>query len=240
MTNDIFANYGPGSQVSSSTSSSTALNEINLHPLSPELVPLFDKWFCTYSFDPGRLYPQQIPNEHGGFTESGTRVLPPCPKAFKALSSSLYRKYRENLWSKSTWVIGEGSAFYSTDFLNAIPDSIFNAIRSVELKFVSQGVGLENRVLEGAEDVSAHDIASFESEVSDIWWDKFTAVSNLHLDHLRLDFTEAYAPNGTYLGDAVTQLFQPFTYGVPANLEIVAADATIVANFRAIILAQNP
>ena len=137
-------------------------------------------------------------------------------------------------------MIGQGSPFYSTVFLNAIADSVSNAIRSAELRLLPQDFGSGNRAIEGAGDDSAHGIACLKSELSDIWWYKFTAISDLHLDHLHLDFTKAYSPDGTFLGNASVQIAQPFSRGVPANLEIVATDITVAENLRAIILARNP
>lgn len=102
--------------------------------------------------------------------------------------------------------LGEGSPFYSTDYLNAIPDSVFNAISCVELKFVPQDVEPGNRAAECAEDGSAHDFICLESELSEIWWYKFTAISDLHRDRLHLDFTKTFSPDGTFLGNALVQL----------------------------------
>lgn len=200
---------------------------------------LVGKWFYTISFDPGRLYPQQVPDDRGGFQGPGHRVQPPCPKAFEALNSALYQDYRENLWSKSTWVIGEGTTFYSTDFLLDIPRSIEEAIRSAELKFTPNDIGRGHCLLESTEGSSDEQITDFVTEVTMIWWNKFYPISNLRLTHLRLDFTEAYSPDGTFLGDNVVRTLTNFSHGVPADLNILAADDTVATRLHGIIVARN-
>ena len=267
------------------------MDRASLDMLSPELIHIVGKWFCISSFNPGRLYPQQVPDERGGFsTADGHRVLPPNPKAFEALNSRLYHEYRQSLWSESTWVIGEGSPFYSTDFLLDIPATIYHDIRSVELKFTLRDLGLS--LGQSADDQgstyvidegptghtnynetsnddannddannddannndannddadsqwnninsSAEDNTSLTTDLTTMWWDKFYAVSSLNLTHLRLDFTDAYGPEGNFLGDDLARTLVPFSHGIPANLEIIATDSDAEDRLRNIVVARN-
>ena len=72
------------------------------------------------------------------------------------------------------------------------------------------------------------------------WWQKFYAVAFLRLDYCILDFTEAYAPDGEYLGVQVARVLIPFCYGLPAECWIYAPTQDLADEIWDILIWNNP
>lgn len=66
--------------------------------------------------------------------------------------------------------------------------------------------------------------SEIQQELIHTWQDKFDRIAMLNLEHLTLDFTEAYDPGGLYLGVHLVRRLIPFAYGVPGVFKILAPD----------------
>lgn len=71
------------------------------------------------------------------------------------------------------------------------------------------------------------------------WQDKFDRIAMLSLKHLTLDFTEAYDPDGLYLGVYLVPRLIPFASGMPDDFRILAPDCWIEKQIRDAFLALN-
>lgn len=71
------------------------------------------------------------------------------------------------------------------------------------------------------------------------WQDKFDRVAMLNLRHLTLDFTEAYDPDGLYLGVYIVRRLIPFAHRMPADFRILAPDIWIERQIRDAFIVLN-
>lgn len=71
------------------------------------------------------------------------------------------------------------------------------------------------------------------------WQDKFDRIAMLNLKHLTLDFTEAYDPDGLYLGVYLVPRLIPFASGMPDDFRILAPDCWIENQIRDAFLVLN-
>ncbi len=230
-----------------------------VHDLPPEIYDQVLESVLNVSFRPGELFPQQNPTCYGYHCVYGEHYPNPEPTVFLALPKALYPMFREDCWSGNTWVIGQGSPFYTVEFLNTIPESIHDMIRSVYMSLTSEdlfgfeGVYLHQRIRQEREDFSKGgeidnlevlerfemECDSFATEVTQIWFDKFYPVSSLSLKRLTIDLRKAYAPDGTFLGLEQIKLFPPFCDGMP-RLTILAPTKSLEDDIWEVFARNNP
>jgi hypothetical protein len=188
---------------------------------------------------------------------------------FLALNRDLYRKQYKQYWSSNTWVIGKGSVnktmlFMSerpynidiTEYSRHRPNKAALNIQYVKLCFSrndAQGPEDWLQVLELTQDGTLTRISNpysmleafrtqckyFKSVALRTWRDKFERVAVLNLRHLTLDLTEAYAPNGEFLGLEAVQWLIPFAHGIPDEFRILARTEALVNQIREIFDRKN-
>ena len=71
------------------------------------------------------------------------------------------------------------------------------------------------------------------------WQDKFDRIAMLNLRQLKLDFTEAYDPSGSYLGVYIVRRLIPFAHGMPGEFKIVAPNSWLERQTREAFLMLN-
>ncbi|CAF9911478.1 MAG: hypothetical protein ALECFALPRED_007334 [Alectoria fallacina] len=71
------------------------------------------------------------------------------------------------------------------------------------------------------------------------WQDKFDRIAMLNLKHLTLDFTEAYDPDGLYLGVYIVRRLIPFAHRMPADFRILAPDIWTERQIRDAFIVLN-
>ena len=62
----------------------------------------------------------------------------------------------------------------------------------------------------------------FTNEILNLWRRKFQAIASLELEELQLNFSEALAPDGTFLGEDLAKMLMPFTCKQPEYFAIIA------------------
>ncbi len=230
-----------------------------IHDLPSELYDQILVSVLDVSFRPGKIFPQQDPTCYGYHCMYGRHYADPEPTVFLALPRVLYPRIREECWSGNTWVVGAGSPFYTVEFLKTIPESMRDMIRSVHITFTSEdlygfeGMCLHGRIRQEIEQSSKDgkvdnlevlerfrkESDSFETEVTQIWFDKFYALSCLSLKNLTIDMTKAHAPDGTFLGLEQVKLFPPFSDGMP-RLTILAPTRSLEDDIWEVFARNNP
>ena len=188
---------------------------------------------------------------------------------FLALNRDLYRRQYQRYWSSNTWVVGKGSVnktmlfmserpfnMTATEYSRHRPNKAALNIRHVELCFSKEDAqGPEDwlQLLELTQDDTPTRISNphsmlqafrtqcehFKSVALRTWRDKFERVAVLDLRHLTLDLTEAYAPNGEFLGIEAVQGLIPFAHGMPDEFRILARTGALVDQIRDIFNAKN-
>ena len=131
--------------------------------------------------------------------------------------------------------------------MNLLPPENYLQIRSVALTFSiadSDSASSyyyvyepELTLLENLENYD-RDIHTTSRDLNDIWFWKFETVSGLRLEHLTLNFTDAFSVSGEFLGVHAATQFHAFTYGLP-KLTIYAPTEELEAQIRALFVAAN-
>ena len=222
--------------------------------LPPEICSMIMKIIFEDTFGPRTVYPHR--------DRTVTNV-------FLALNRDLYRKQYQRYWSSNTWVVGKGSVnktmlFMSerpynnttTEYSRHRPNKAALNIRYVELCFSKEDAqGPEDwlQLLELDQDDTPTRISNphlmlqeyqtqcelFKSVALRTWRDKFERIAVLDLRHLTLDLTEAYAPNGEFLGIEAVHGLIPFAHGVPDEFRILAKTEALVDQIRDIFNMKN-
>lgn len=78
-----------------------------------------------------------------------------------------------------------------------------------------------------------------QQQLIQTWQDKFDRIAMLNLQHLTLDFTEAYDPSGQYLGVRLVPRLIPFAYGIPGDFKILAPNSWTEQQIREAFLHLN-
>ena len=64
--------------------------------------------------------------------------------------------------------------------------------------------------------------SDFIREILNLWCRKFKEIASLQLEELQLDFSEALAPDGTFLGEQLAHMLVSFTFAQPKYFAIIA------------------
>ena len=200
-----------------------------IHDLPSELFLQIQEDFLDMTFGPRSVYPyNELRNS----------------RVFEALNQQLFAKYQRIFFSENIWIIGQG--YCCVEFLDRMPLSTRQMIRKVEMAFTTQDY-LETLRFYFEDTEESRDqlrprlffyleedtgdvqnplkvLRSYQTEclrgtreMVSMWGERFEAVSFLNLDYFVLDLTDAYAPDGEYLGVYVARHLIPFTYGLPAG-----------------------
>lgn len=190
-----------------------------IHNLPSELLLLIQDNLLHLTLGPRRIYPFK---EHLNVD------------VFEALDHQLLAKYQPIFFCDNIWAIGQGDRDDSVAFLDHMPVALKQSIRKVELSFTTHDHvqrSLDFYFDEDAQDMRnalevlrsyRDECAAFVCRLTMTWWEKFYEVALLQLDYCILDFTEAYAPDGEYLGVQVARTLSSFCYGRPAEFFIYA------------------
>ena len=197
--------------------------------LPKEMVDEVLEIFYRYQLHPGKVFPQQEPSPDGYFFHKGKRYRAAKPPLFNSMSRRWYQKFLDIYWNGNVFVIGQGSGFYSTDFLHLLPDYLFFKIKRVELAFTIRDLDggmylahplkssrIQSLGLDPAE------VSRFNVDLQTEWFRKFLIISAMRLEELKLDFSEAYTIDGEFQGlNLARDLLRHFE-NKPARLIIAA------------------
>ena len=185
-------------------------------------------------------------------------------KRFLALNKQLYRQYSHVYWSQNTWVVGEGHTNISmkfmtvppfdnsiTEFSRQRPNEAGLRIRRLELRFSPKDLEAPylatidrkkgprlNGFWEQVEQCHM-DAKTATSYLLQIWQDKFDRVAFLDLDRLTLDFRDAYAPDGVFLGVTLAQHLMRFVYRMPTEMVTMAPTKAYEEEIRTVLKELN-
>lgn len=208
-----------------------------IHNLPSELLLLIQDEFFHLVFSPRHIYPH---NEHLNVD------------VFEALDHQLLAKYQHIFFCDNIWVIGQGDRNDGVGFLDRMPILLKKLIRKVEMSFTTHDhchSSLDFYFAEDAQDTrnALEILQSYRQECAGVackltttWWQKFYEVSFLRLDYCILDFTEAYAPDGEYLGVQVARELIQFCHGLPAEFFIYAPTQDLADEIWDVLLWNNP
>ena len=143
-------------------------------------------------------------------------------------------------------VATSGSEPNSTDIFHHLPEELLSHIRSVRLVLSSKDRGLETteNYNDGVDLLSNLDFFQqlnyiYESTLNFTWkWKTRTVFDCLQPEHLILDVSDAFAPNGKFLDLSTPFLFK-FAYGIPRELEIIAPNKQLADEVRRKIRTSN-
>ncbi len=140
----------------------------------------------------------------------------------------------------------------TAEFSRQVPNNAAFKIRHIELHFTKNDLSSPSRQRQttlpntssppsnyGAKPTTNNTLNEYKtecrtlaSELAQIWQDKFDRVAFLHLDRFTLDVTQAYAPDGAFLGVEVVRRLLPFVYGMPVDFRIVAPTKVLEGEVR--------
>lgn len=221
--------------------------------LPPEIIQMIMDALFEDAFSLRKVYPHKDPS---------------VANIFLALDQNLYHKYHKQYWSQNTWVIGKGSVHdtmrfmtekpynvLTTEFSRQMPNRAALKIQSAEMYFTKEDMResiqkqmslvttergtILDKDLYPVLGSSTLGCQAIKTELKQIWQDKFDRIAMLDLRHFTLNLTEAYGPDGEYLGiDAVLRLI-PFVHGLPTDFQILAPSKALADEIRAIFEAMN-
>ena len=217
--------------------------------LPSEICTMIMDFTLKLIFGPGKIYTKINSPIH------------PIMKMFLALNRTLYHEYREVYWSKNTWVVDQGPANHSmrfmtmapfsastTEFSKQIPNEAALRIRRIELSCstedlqfsqMAQGKVVHSIDHDGVRQENETNVKGSESDLMQIWQDKFDRIAFLKLDFLVLDFRMAHALDGNFLGASAAQRMMCFVYGIPKEFHIMAPSKPQEDEIRNIFLQMN-
>ncbi len=208
-----------------------------IHNLPSELFLQIQEEFFNSTFGPRTVHPYD--------ELVSTRV-------FQALNKGLLAKYRRIFFSQNTWIIGEGDYGDAVEFLNRMPRPLLRLITKVKMAFKTHDCihsslnayfepspGNTSNVLEILRGYQAHCIRNTD-RLMKIWTEKFWAVSLLRLESFVLDLSDAYAPDGAYLGVHIAGQLTWFLYGLPGSFTIYAPTQALEEEILNIFKRNNP
>lgn len=143
----------------------------------------------------------------------------------------------------------------TTEFSRQLPNDAALKIRRVEIRFTKDDLQrpssrpLITRLNVGEEQKSVDSFQALEEyrseckifalNIMQLWSDKFDRIAFLALEHLTIDFTEAYGPDGDFLGVDAVQGLLPFMYRMPVEFRILAPTKVLEKQIRTIFFAIN-
>ncbi|KAL8801571.1 MAG: hypothetical protein Q9182_004357 [Xanthomendoza sp. 2 TL-2023] len=175
----------------------------NLHRLPREIYHQIQEDFLELAFFPGFVFPQQRDHKEDLFNWKG-KLYPVAKPGLLCLNSHVLAAYQKRLWSENTFVIGEGIASYTTDFLRDLPKDQWKR----DLGTISKEHNPE--------------LHSINLALMRIWYDKYYCIRMLPLTELTLDFTDCYGVKGDWFGKELAAGLQRPVEGPPSVLTVLA------------------
>ncbi len=208
-----------------------------IHNLPPELFLQIQEEFFNSTFGPRAVHPYD--------ELVSTRV-------FQALNKRLLAKYRRIFYSQNTWIIGQGDYDDAVEFLDRIPPQLVRLIRKVKMAFKTHDFihsslnayfdpsqGNTSNVLEILLGYRTQCICNSDQLMKN-WIGKFWAVLFFRLESFVLDLSDAYAPDGTYLGLHIAWHMPRFAHGLPGSFTVGAPTRALAEEILNIFKRNNP
>ena len=169
---------------------------------------------------------------------------------FSALNSELYNRYHSLYYSENMWILADGPLERIDECFGEMFYSTMSAIKNVTIRWtraeVDEAAWLElepDRFIEtqldkggpeGLNNIQAlSDYIGARQHISDelkyIWTDKLMILGALNVDLLVVDATDAYGPNGDYLGVKAHPFSPWFDNNLPHHLEVWAPDEELAS-----------
>lgn len=134
------------------------------------------------------------------------------------------------------WVVDDGPPSVSTDLIYRMPTLQVWNILGVQLRFTLKDLSVEGgplttgvltRADQGLEEAIGRLSmnGNLVTELVKIWREKYNQIAVLRLESLIVDLTEAYSPDGEFLGVDVARSLPRFTHGCPRNFMVLAPNA---------------
>ncbi|KAL2045357.1 hypothetical protein ABVK25_012173 [Lepraria finkii] len=173
---------------------------------------------------------------------------------FEALNRELYGKYWNISWSENTWFVETGKVDSTIKVLSNIPATVLHLVRKVELRYAIPGIESRDSLAHYFFDENGkeqhHNVLDlmryfqWESQrilpkIMRLWFENLKIRVTLRLDDLVLDLSQAYAPDGEYVGVSAIAGSPRFRHGLPANLQVLAPTQILVDRMRAILERKN-
>ena len=169
--------------------------------------------------------------------------------------------WSQNTWIVGKGTANESMRFMTlppfenstSEFSRQIPNQAALKIQRLELRLLKADISYphtNNRLITRPNSNCSHknsisSVGSLEElcsqykahavEIMQLWQDKFDRIAFLDLQHLTLDFTHAYSPDGLFLGVEAVQRFMPFVYGIPLELKIMAPSRKYEKEIRTVL-----
>lgn len=221
--------------------------------LPRELQCAIEDEFLISAFLPQKLFPVQLPSSWKTTFAACDHYKPPNLQALRALNRPQYTEYRDMFYSQNVWVIESGPASYALQFFMDLSEENLARIKRIELAFTIQDRECRKSLFL---DIASGN-AKFGSSIKrlhrarnrcdeeerllvDIWWSKFSSISDLNLTHLTLDYHEAFNYYGEFIGVDFTNTLPRFQHGIPEHLEILAPSRFLVDSIMNIFTRNNP
>ena len=210
--------------------------------LPQELVDIIAEDFFNYHLCPGKVFVSKRPSHDGVIFRNGRYYRAARPELFQAMDKRWYNKYLDILWSQNAFVIDDIKR------VKAIASHLLHRIRRVELEFTLRDeefrlnhelCSTSNKILANVSDTiinrwgSPTDIDTYRLERSipkiectrelrKKWHEKIRQIFIMNIEELRLDFSEAYGPDGLFLGWSLLHSF-PFHSGTKDTKILIKA-----------------
>ena len=194
-----------------------------VHSLPPELFNKMLQTFLHTVFGPRKIY---LGVEHLNLHVLG------------ALNRAMYAKQQSILLSESVWVIGQGNYGEGIGFLARMPMAMLKSIRKIEMSLTGQDYecpslkhyfALPNNTTSGTGRLDClldyiKECHKTKYKLMMIWDAKIDAVMSLKLNELTLNFSDAYGPDGEFLGRWFADTTHCLSAGTAAKFLILGMD----------------
>ena len=212
--------------------------------LPTEIRNMIESSLWDVAFQPGKIFPRALRqiawrNFARKVHQDEISYHLPVPRLFP-LNKEMYAQMRTKYWSGNTWVIGYGSAGSTLVFLDHVPDPASTGLNiklHLELRLAMRDYSEAPwiyRDIGDSDPAKAGDILGILtlyqvmldncSNLSESnWGEKFRAIAVLqNLEELTINFTDAFSPDGEFLGVKSARNFRRFRHGLPPVFKIIA------------------
>ena len=207
------------------------MNDVKAYENKHQFLSIIWSWLRAlhfYLFFTGKICLIQIPNSWEWHVSTDHAIT------LKILTT-LDRFLDTSFWSRNIWVIEEGLASWTTQFLQEICAEKTACIKHVMLKFSYRDLGIPSINLRSSEDTQEiktwHEDNRFE--LYNNWYAKYSALIDLQLDSLLLDFTEAVSSDGIPMDSIMIELWPPFIHDLPAKFKVLAVTPALAQKIEA-------
>jgi len=157
------------------------------------------------------------------------RVLMSSMQRLKGLPVDLLEPIQRGM----VWVVDDGPPAVSTDLIYRMPTLQIWNILAVQLRFTLNDLSVEGgpltagvvtRADQGLDEAMGRLSmnGNLVTELVKVWQAKYDQIAVLRLESLIVDMTEAYSPDGAFLGVDVARSLPRFIHGCPRNIMVLA------------------